>query len=116
MTTMTKFATALHALVLLAAASALTACGRTPIGDYSQGVGGSSGTGGSKPGGCTTNADCPSGEECNPTTHMCVPIPGGCTSAAQCAVPTPHCRLATGTRRSQRFGFALSLTLRGIGQ
>ncbi len=46
---------------------------------------------------CLTNPDtCPTGEACNPTTHVCVKIASGCTSNAQCPATKPICDTATG--------------------
>ena len=85
---MTKLSSALHAVLLLAAAIALTACGRSDLGPAGSGGGGG--------GGCSTSPDnCPAGEACDPTTHKCVPAPVGCNSDPDCAAPKPHCRLDT---------------------
>jgi hypothetical protein len=85
-------------LVLLAACGArselLVAVDQTTGG--TGGAGGTSGTGGTPATGCQTNADCPTGQLCDPA-HVCIPVPGGCSSDADCAAPTPHCRLDTHT-------------------
>src|SRR5512142_1867796 len=88
MNTLTQFARAIALPVMFAA---LSSCGRTPL------VQTNSSQGGSTSRGCTSNADCTAAEECNPTTGTCVPVPGGCSGDADCASPTPQCRLDTHT-------------------
>jgi Stigma-specific protein, Stig1 len=81
----------LRAAASLAAAYALLACGRTDLG-LASGGGGSGGASS----GCQIDAGCARGEHCD-ITHACVPTPAGCASDADCAAPTPSCRVDTHT-------------------
>jgi len=41
---------------------------------------------------CLTNPDtCPTGEACDPATHVCEPVTTGCTSNSQCPASKPIC-------------------------
>ena len=87
-TLMTTLTTTNRTIILLATLGVLCACGRSQLDDSSSGA---------PSAGCSTNADCPSGELCNLVTKTCVPIPGGCNGDADCAAPTPRCRVDTNT-------------------
>ena len=87
---MTTLGTTIRAISLLATLGELCACGRSQLDADTSG-------GGAPSVSCSASADCPLGEQCNLVSKTCVPIPGGCNSDADCAAPTPRCRVDTNT-------------------